>query len=105
MKQNFTAVIASSGTTSGVIDLSDFTLTDIFCPITSGTAITLEVSLDGTNFFAYNTAANAAIGITKTAGSATCHQLALPVKGVRYVRVKSGSTEAAARTFTLVGVK
>jgi hypothetical protein len=106
MIQNFTATIAASGTISEGVFIDGYRVSDIFCPVTTGTAITFEVSTDGSTWVDYKNTSNALVTVTKTAGSASSHQFpAGQFEGIQWVKVKSGSTEASARTFTLVGVK
>lgn len=100
--QNFTAVIASAATVSGAVFIGEYSLKELFCPVTTGTAITFEVSVDGETWVQYRAIGNTAITLTKTAAAASCHSLGAGLfDSIQYVKVVSGSTEGAARTFTL----
>ena len=98
------AVIAASGTTSGAVECpSGYNLVGMFAPVCTGTALTLTMAkaLAGT-YVAQKTAADAAITLTI---SGTAHYIALDpllFQGLQFIKLVSGSTEAAERTFTLV---
>lgn len=97
-----TATIASSGTTSGAVDLG------VACPVgltmpaaLTGTAITFLVSNDNSNYVAlydYDTAA--AVSITFVASKA----FNLPTRifaGWRYLKIVSNGTEGSSRAFLI----
>ncbi len=98
------AVIAISTTTSGEVAAPDgYELVGIHAPVCTGTALTLTVaSASGGTFVVHANAANS--GITHTI-SATAHYIALDpllYRGIQFLKLVSGSTELAARTFSLV---
>jgi hypothetical protein len=102
-KFSFNLIIAATETTSNSIDLGEYRPHAVILPVTTGTAFTFEISNNGTDFFEYKNNANQAYSIAKTAGSASAHYFAPAVlDGIRFVRAKSGSTEAAERTLTLL---
>jgi hypothetical protein len=105
-KKSFEATVLASTTLSNGIYLGEYRITEILCPITASTSISFEVSDDGQNWFTYKTTANANILVTKTAGSASMHQINPSIcAGFKYVRVRTGSTEGANRVFTLLATR
>lgn len=102
-KTTKTATIAASGTTSDAVDLSEHTLAAVIIPASVGTSFSFQVSVDGTNFFALNDTSDAAITVTKTAGSSTAHPLqANDFAGFTHLKVVSGSTETGGLAVTCV---
>ncbi len=110
--------IASGATTSEAVKLIDFdkagrtienkyfTPKGIIFPATTGTSFTFEVSEDGQTFVQLRDTSNAALTITKTAGQGSAHPLyANDYAGWGYIRIVSGSTEAADRDIILKGYK
>jgi hypothetical protein len=102
INQDHTVTIASSGTTSGAIDLQGLGLVGIIMPAAfTGTTISFQLSNDNTTFYdVYNTD-NVQLKVTVTQGRA---YLLTPgdLIGVRYLKIKSGSTESGSRTITLL---
>ena len=98
------AVIAISTTTSAAVECPDgYELVGVHAPVCTGTALTFTCAktLAGT-YVAMGTQANAAITLTI---SATAHYIALDpllFRGLQNIKLVSGSSEAAERTFTLV---
>lgn len=98
------ASIANGQQASAAIDLKGFTPCTLFMPAAfTGTAITFQVStaIDGTYEDLYNSSGQ--VSYTVSQGKA----YALDPKdfyGVRFLKIKSGSAEGAARTVT-IGVK
>lgn len=98
-----TVTIAASGTTSGSVRTSGKIIKGIVLPVTTGTAFTVEVSLDDATWYPLNVRGNTAISITKTAGTATAYPLESDyTAGWPFIRVVSGSTEASARSITFI---
>lgn len=102
--QQVQAVIAASGTTSAAVAVPDkCELVGIFAPVCTGTALTLTASpTAGGTYVAVKTAADAAVSITI---SGTAHYIALDPAlygGLQNIKLVSGSSQAAERTFTLV---
>lgn len=96
--------IAQNGTVSSSIHMRGITAKGIIFPITTGTQFSFQVSMDGVTFYSLLDAAGEIITITKTAGSASAHPLsAQDFCGWNFLKVVSGSSEAAARTLTVVG--
>lgn len=100
-----TVTIANGATTSGAANLGKFTLNGLMLPTMTGTTITFEVSVDGSNYYALH-------DLNKSAVSVTCDSTARafflePVKfaGFKYVRIVSNATELAERTVTLISVR
>lgn len=98
-----TVTIAASGTTSQAVDLGEHLVAGIICPATlTGVALTFTASdaEDGTYQACYDASGNP-ISVTVAAGR---HVLIEPqtFAGARWLKVVSGSTEAAAREITLV---
>lgn len=99
------AVIASSGTVSGAVDLGDMTLTGLIVPTMTGTALTFQVSIDGTNFYVLHDYAKAAYTVTVDGTARAFYLLPATFAGWRFVKVVSGSAEGAERTITLIAVQ
>lgn len=99
------AVIASSGTVSSAVDLGDMTLTGLIVPIMTGTALTFQVSIDGTNYYVLHDYSKAAFTVTVDGTARAFYLLPTTFAGWRYVKVVSGSTEGAERTITLISVQ
>lgn len=98
------AVIAISTTTSAEVAVPDgYDLVGIHAPVCTGTALTLTAAkASGGTFVAVANAANSAISHTI---SGTAHYMGLDpllYRGLQFIKLVSGSSEAAARTFTLM---
>ena len=98
-----TVTIAESGTTSGAVDLGEWLVAGIITPSAlTGTAFTFTAAdaEDGTYNACYDSSGNA-ISVTVAASR---HILLEPqtFAGARWLKIVSGSTEAAARNITLV---
>lgn len=95
------AVIANAGTKSAAVDLGGLTLVGIHLPATfTGVALTFETcdTLTGTFQPLYNGSGQVSYTV------AQARSYAIDPKdfyGVRYLKVVSGSSEAAERTMTL----
>lgn len=101
------AVIANGGTTSGQVNVPDgHELVGIYAPVCTGTALTLTASkTSGGTFLAVKNAADSAISHTI---SGTAHYIALDstlYRGLEFIKLVSGSSEGADRTFTCVFVR
>lgn len=99
---NRTATIVSGQSASTIVDLKGFSLTGILLPgAFTGTSLIFLMSANGTNFFnVYVTTSGTALSYTVSAA----HYYAIdPVAfyGIRYLKIVSGSTEAADRVLTL----
>jgi len=98
-----TATIPNAGTTSPAVSLNGATLVGIITPAAlTGTALTFQASptLTGTYSPVYATGGTQ---VSYTVG--TSRYIVIPAQdmaGVQFVKVVSGSTEAAARDITLV---
>jgi hypothetical protein len=95
----YAATIAISTQTSTAISCGGLVLCGILLPAAfTGTALTFFASNDGTNFFQiYNTTSGTALSYTVTQGT-YCAIDPKDFQGVQYLKIKSGSSEAAART-------
>jgi len=97
-----TVTIANSGTVSTAAQLFGMRLVGIVTPSAlTGTAMTFQASADGSTYTAmYDTDGNA---ISYTVAASRWIPVTADVfGGVPYIKVVSGSSEAAARTITLV---
>lgn len=98
----FTATIAISTQLSDAIDLGASSLNAIQMPAAfTGTTMTFEGSFDGTTYAAVYDGA----GVQVTATVAASRFIVLTpgdFSGVRYLKIKSGSSETAARSVTLL---
>jgi hypothetical protein len=100
--ETFTVTIAESGTVSTAADLVGARLVAIITPGTlTGTAMTFQGSVDNSTFVAVHNDLGAAISATVAASRYIVLDPA-DFAGIRYIKVVSGSAEAAARTITLV---
>lgn len=105
--QQVSATIANGGTTSGEISAPEgCDLVGIFAPVCTGTALTLTAAAaPAGTFVAVKNAADSAISHTI---SATAHYIALDptlYRGLKNLKLVSGSSEGAERVFTLVYCK
>lgn len=94
--------IANGATKSGIINLNGFTLCGILLPAAfTGTALTFEASVDGTNFFTLKTTTS---GTSLSYTVAQGNFYAIDPKdfyGVNWLKIVSGSAEGGARTLKL----
>ena len=102
VNSSLTAVIASSGTASGAVDLQGLTLCGFIMPATfTGTLVTFTCSdtLAGTYVPVYD-ATNTQKSVTV---SASRYYALNPsdFAGIRFIKLVSGSAEGAERTITL----
>lgn len=90
-------IIANAGTASSAINQGGFTLVGCQFPAAfTGTTVTFTASSDGTNFFpVYNSAG--AVSYTIAQGRYYAFNSA-DLQGIHYLKIVSGSSEAAART-------
>lgn len=102
--ETFTVTIAASGTTSDAINLSGLQLVAIDTPSAlTGTALTFtaSISLGGTYDAVREVGGAAAYSVTM--GASQWIPLNVNVfAGIPFLKIVSGSTEAAARTFNLI---
>jgi hypothetical protein len=100
MNPGVSASIASGQTTSAAISLGGFSLVGILTPAAlTGTAFTFTVSADGTTYVPlYNSA-----GAVSYTVAASRYIAINPVDfyGVKFLKIVSGSSEAATRALTL----
>ena len=91
--------IASSTQESSPIYCGGLSLCGIMLPAAfTGTALTFEASIDGTNFFSVNsTTSGTPLSYTVTQGT-YCAIDPKDFLGINYLKVKSGTSEGAART-------
>lgn len=84
---------------TSVIETGGFCLCGILLPASfTGTAVTFEASVDGTNFFAVkSTTSGSALSYTVAQGTYAAID-PKDFQGIQYLKIKSGSSEAAART-------
>lgn len=96
---SLSAVIASSAQISTIIECGGLALCGVLLPATfTGTALTFNASVDGTNFFpVHSTTSGTALSYTVAQGT-YCAIDPKDFYGVNYLIIKSGSSEAAART-------
>lgn len=97
-----TVTIASSGSTSTSITMQGGRVPiAILTPAAlTGTAFTFECSVDGTNFYdLYNGGTEYSLTVAANRYIALNPDV---FQGVRYVRIVSGSTEAASRTIYVI---
>lgn len=95
-----TATIANGGTTSNALDIRGYTEVGFVLPTMTGTAITYQVSADGTTFGVLYDKTGTAISVTTASSRAfPVHEAA---KAFGFLKLVSGSAEGAARTIKVV---
>lgn len=99
------AVIANGGTVSGAVDLGDLSLSGLIVPVMTGTALTFQVSIDGTNFYVLHDRAKTAFTVTVDETARAFYLTPQIFAGWRYIKVVSGSAEDAERTIKLIAVQ
>lgn len=90
--------IAEGATVTQTVNVKSYTSGAFQLPAAfTGTALTIEVSVDGTTFKALKNAAGTAVTVPTVAAA---EQLPIPAEAFSfpYLRLKSGTAEAAART-------
>lgn len=96
---NVPVTIANGQSLSGILTLKGLSLVGILLPAAfTGTALTFEMSVDGTNFFVVKTTTSGT-SLSYTVAQGT--YAAIDPKdfaGINYLKIQSGSTEAGART-------
>lgn len=95
---NRTATIASGGTTTGPIDIRGFRSVGVITPSAlTGTALTFTVSAtkNGT-YVPLRTTGSTAVSLTVSTSGA--YQVATSIEPFSWMKIVSGSTEAADRT-------
>ena len=96
-----TVTIASSGTTSNAIDLVGMNLVGIQFPSAfTGSTVSFEASLDGSNYYAIADTAGTDLSVTVTADRLVA-LVAADLSCVRFLKIVSDSSEGAERTITL----
>lgn len=102
MIPNASASIASGQTASSVIQLNGFSLVGVLLPAAfTGTAMTFQASVDGTNFFVVkSTISGSSLSYTVAQGNYYAID-PVPFYGIHYLKIVSGTAEGAARTLTL----
>ncbi len=97
-----TVTIANGATLSSAVDLDGLGLVGIIMPAAfTGATIGFMVSPDNSTFTDLYTTANTIIAMSVTQGRAYAMQ-AGDLAGFRYLKIKSASSEGAARTLTLL---
>lgn len=96
---NLSSVIAISTQISTVIECGGLVLCGILLPAAfTGTALTFQASVDGTNFFpVHSTTSGTSLSYTVAQGQ-YCAIDPKDFYGINYLIIKSGSSEVAART-------
>ena len=102
-KQSIDVTIASSGTVSSAAYCNDSVLCGFILPAAfTGTAITFQGSLDNTTFYTIYDDTNTAIGVSTAAQGRAYSLNVIDFTGWNYIKIVSGSAEAAGRTVTLL---
>lgn len=99
---NLAVTIASGQSESSVINCGGLVLCAVLLPATfTGTALTFEASVDGTNFFAVkSTTSGTSLSYTVAQGT-YCAIDPKDLQGINFLKIKSGSTEGALRTLAV----
>lgn len=92
---------------SDAAELGVYALCAVITPAAlTSTALTFTGSYDGVNFFPIKDSTNVAIGVTVATGAAGYYKLApADFVGVPFIKIVTGSAEAANRTFQLIGCR
>ena len=100
--QTLDATILNGQTKSDIINMSGTLLKTIILPAAfTGSTLTFEISEDKTNFFPYYNINNMPVTIDVSAGRA--YGLgAIDFYSIKYMKIVSGSVEAADRTIKLI---
>lgn len=94
------ATIASGGGTSSAIDIAGFRSGGLSLPAAfTGTALTFQVSADGTTYQTVYKSDNNTDGLT--VGQGRSYKIPDSVFGFRFMKIVSNGTEAADRTILL----
>ena len=89
------ATIATGTAVSDAVDLGSSSLVGLATPAGWTTAvITFQVSIDGTTYFDYETALGAEVTLASTAASRYRALDPADLAGVRYLKVRSGTSAA-----------
>lgn len=97
-----TTTIAASATVSATIDMRGMRLAGLIIPASmTSTALTFNVSNDGSTFVPLKDTTNAAISITIDSSAAAYPLVPMDFIGWRYLQVVAGSAEASDRTISL----
>ena len=94
--------IASSGSTSDALDVQGNVLTGMIVPAMTGTTLTFSVSFDGTTYYAYYDQYGAQPSVTVISTARYIEIDEEDFVGAQFIKVVSGSTEAASRTITMI---
>jgi hypothetical protein len=102
-RETLTATIAPNGTVSSAVDLGARRLSGILWPAQlTGTSFTLQVSFDGITYKAARDFGGNPITIVPTADTISLlGDLLANLKCVRWIKLVSGTAEAAARSIGL----
>lgn len=96
-----TITIANGATTSAVVPFGSYAMAGVIMPASlDGTALTFEVSADGTNFTALDDGEGAAVGLTVAASKAYALPDALAVWA--FFRLVMGTSQTGATDITVV---
>lgn len=94
--------IATSTTVSAAVDLTGTSLVAILLPAAmTGVAVSFQASVNGTDFFIVKDGSGATVSIT-TAAAQYIPVPASITNSIRYIKLVSGSAEAANRTIQLI---
>lgn len=100
--QNQTVTIANGATTSGAANLDGLAVMGFIIPAAfTGTTITFLGSDDGTNFFTLVNASGTTLSVTVVTSSYMLMS-ATDLMGIRYLKLVSGASEAAARSVGII---
>lgn len=105
VQYDLTATIATSGTTSGAVDLGNRKLVSIFLPSTfDGTTITFTASttLGGTYVAVLNPLSGAAVSYT-VAASRVININPADFAGLRFIKIVAGTTQSTTDTILTLG--
>lgn len=104
-KKFLSVTIASSGTDSETFHLEDFVLCGFITPATlTGTSVSFKGSKDGTNFFPIYDSTNILISVTVAVSRAYSLNV-IDFLSWPYIKIVSGSSEAADREIVLFGTR
>lgn len=88
---------------SEAVDLSSYSLVGLITPASlTSTSITFDVSSDGINYYKLRDATNTNISVVVDSTARQYILTPADFVGVRYIKIATGSSEAANRTFKLI---
>lgn len=98
---SLTVTVAAGSDTSDIIDTHGVTMCGLIVRNLIGESFTLELSVDGTNFYPFYRAAGTKVSfiINQNSWIGVCPQ---DLAGARYIKIKAGEVQLQERTLTVI---